>query len=35
MTQLESQKLAIHGGAPAKQSQDPPDVPLGGHRRLQ
>ena len=29
MTQPESQKLAIHGGAPAKQSQDPPMYPGG------
>ena len=29
MTQSESQKLAIHGGAPAKQSQDPPMYPGG------
>ncbi|MDE0462680.1 MAG: aminotransferase class I/II-fold pyridoxal phosphate-dependent enzyme, partial [Caldilineaceae bacterium] len=29
MTQLESQKLAIHGGAPAKQSPDPPMYPGG------
>ncbi|MDE0631321.1 MAG: aminotransferase class I/II-fold pyridoxal phosphate-dependent enzyme, partial [Caldilineaceae bacterium] len=29
MTQVESQKLAIHGGAPAKQNPDPPMYPGG------